>query len=146
MLAQLERTVFLLQDDVEQPGSDAFNVLINMHQVYGWGVNSKVCWHPGPVHVLNAAALLTACREGAPSKQLSQRSLLPLQLSMTCDAVREQRFREMESLDSLLALVPAGYAEEQAAEAAAASAASVRSNSKASAWSRKQVCLPECLH
>ena len=40
-----------MQDDVEQPGSDAFNVLINMHQVYGWGVNSKVCWRPGPARV-----------------------------------------------------------------------------------------------
>jgi hypothetical protein len=69
---------------------------------------------------------------------------LPPQLSMSCEAVREQRFREMESLDSLLALVPAGYAEEQAAAEAAAAAASVRSNSKASAWSRRQACLPEC--
>ena len=34
VLAQLRRTVSLLHDDVEQPGSDAFNVLINMHQVY----------------------------------------------------------------------------------------------------------------
>lgn len=77
-----------------------------------------------------------------PEQAAQSDSLLPLQLSMTCDAVREQRFREMESLDSLLALVPAGYAEEQAAEAAAA-AASVRSNSKASAWSRKQVLLAQ---
>jgi hypothetical protein len=51
VLAQLRRTVSLMQDDVEQPGSDAFNVLINMHQVYGWGVNSKVCWQPGLVEM-----------------------------------------------------------------------------------------------
>lgn len=51
VLAHLKRTGFLLQDDVEQPGSDAYNVLINMHQVYGWGVNSKVCSHPGPVQM-----------------------------------------------------------------------------------------------
>jgi hypothetical protein len=32
----------MLQDDVEQPGSEAYNVLINMHQKYGWAVNAKV--------------------------------------------------------------------------------------------------------
>jgi hypothetical protein len=69
--------------------------------------------------------------------------VLPLlQLSLSCEAVREQRFREMESLDSLLALVPAGYVERQAEEEAAAAAvavASIRSSSKASERSRKQV-------
>jgi hypothetical protein len=65
--------------------------------------------------------------------------MLPLQLSLSCEAVREKRFREMESLDSLLALVPAGYAEKQAAEEAAAVALSIRSNSKASDRSRRQV-------
>jgi hypothetical protein len=69
---------------------------------------------------------------------------LLLQLSLSCEAVREQRFREMESLDSLLALVPAGYAEAAAAEAEAV-AASIRSNSKASERSRKQVHMCCCL-
>lgn len=40
-----------------------------------------------PDSYADAAAVLTACREGALTKQLNQCSLLPLQLSMSCDPI-----------------------------------------------------------
>lgn len=33
----------MAQEDVEVPGSDAFYRLVDMHVMYGWAVNTKVC-------------------------------------------------------------------------------------------------------
>jgi hypothetical protein len=55
-------TALSVQDDVEQPGSEAYNVLINMHQVYGWAVNAKVRWgsaNLGPQLRTHTQAMLT---------------------------------------------------------------------------------------
>jgi hypothetical protein len=48
--------MLLIQADVEQPGSEAYNVLINMHQTYGWAVNTKVFRRPNACLVRNYIA------------------------------------------------------------------------------------------